>query len=83
MWAEIEAMLAEQQEINIRDLFLRSRSKRELIVTFLAFLELVKAMKIRLIQRELFGEIYARRKEPETLPLPEPPTSSQEGPDPL
>ncbi len=81
--AEIEAMLTEQEEINVRELFLRTRSKRELIVTFLAFLELVKAMKIRLIQRELFGEIYARRKEPETLPLPEPPSTFEKGPDPL
>jgi segregation and condensation protein A len=64
--AEIEAMLREHEEINVRELFLQTRSKRELIVTFLAFLELVKAMKIRLVQRELFGEIYARRKETES-----------------
>lgn len=61
--AQIDALLVEREEINVRDLFGLSRSKRELIVTFLAFLEMVKAMKISLVQRELFGEIYARRKE--------------------
>jgi chromatin segregation and condensation protein Rec8/ScpA/Scc1 (kleisin family) len=39
-----------------------SRSKRELIITFLALLELVKEWKIYLIQDEPFGEIFARRR---------------------
>jgi chromatin segregation and condensation protein Rec8/ScpA/Scc1 (kleisin family) len=44
-----------------------ARTKRELILTFLAFLELVKEMKIILVQRDLFGDIFARRREEETL----------------
>jgi segregation and condensation protein A len=59
---QIDALLADGGEINVRALFEMARSKRELIITFLAFLELVKEMKISLIQRELFGEIFAQRR---------------------
>jgi len=72
--AQIRAILAERSEINVRELFELARSKRELILTFLAFLELVKEAEITLIQRQLFGEIVARRRviesiaaEPETV----------------
>lgn len=60
--AQISQLLAERGEINVRELFARSRSKRELILTFLAFLELVKETKISLVQNELFGEIFARQR---------------------
>jgi chromatin segregation and condensation protein Rec8/ScpA/Scc1 (kleisin family) len=39
-----------------------SRSKRELIITFLALLEMVKEWKIYLTQSELFGDIFARKR---------------------
>ncbi|MGE0102447.1 MAG: ScpA family protein [Blastocatellales bacterium] len=61
--AQINQMLSERFEINVRELFELAHSKRELILTFLAFLELVKETKITLVQRELFGEIYARRRQ--------------------
>jgi len=61
--AQINRLLSERFEINVRELFELAHSKRELILTFLAFLELVKETKITLIQRELFGEIYARRRQ--------------------
>ena len=63
--AQINALLDEKEEVNVRDLFALSRTKREMIVTFLTFLEMVKARRIRLIQREIFGEIFARRQEDE------------------
>jgi segregation and condensation protein A len=59
---QIHSLLDSGEEINIRRLFESSRSKRELILTFLAFLELVKAMKITLLQRELFGDIFAKKR---------------------
>ncbi len=68
--AQINRLLSERFEINVRELFELTHSKRELILTFLAFLELVKETKITLIQRELFGEIYARRRQ-EPLPVVE------------
>jgi segregation and condensation protein A len=60
--AQIHALLDQYEEINVRHLFEMSGSKRELILTFLAFLELVKEWKIYLVQREMFGEIFARKR---------------------
>jgi segregation and condensation protein A len=60
--AQIHALLDAHEEINVRELFEASRSKRELILTFLAFLELVKEWKVYILQRELFGEIFARKR---------------------
>jgi segregation and condensation protein A len=60
--AQIHLLLDANEEVNVRTLFENSRSKRELILTFLAFLELVKGMQITLVQRELFGDIFARKR---------------------
>ncbi len=60
--AQINLLLDLGEEINVRHLFENSRSKRELILTFLAFLEMVKSMQITLTQRELFGDIFAKRR---------------------
>lgn len=60
---QIRTLLAERKEINVREVFELARSKRELILTFLAFLELVKEAQIILIQSQLFGEIIARARE--------------------
>jgi segregation and condensation protein A len=60
--AQIHAMLEEMERISVRELFEMSRSKRELIITFLALLELVKEWKIYLTQSEPFGEIFASRR---------------------
>lgn len=65
---QIRALLAERKEINVREVFALARSKRELILTFLAFLELVKETQIILIQSQLFGEIIARARE-NALPM--------------
>jgi segregation and condensation protein A len=66
--AQIRAALAEAGELNVRDLFLLAKSKRELIVTFLVLLELVKYAEISLVQREVFGEIFARRRDSSVTP---------------
>jgi segregation and condensation protein A len=60
--AQIRAALASGEEINVRDLFGMARTKRELIVTFLAFLEMVKYAEISLVQREIYGDIFARKR---------------------
>jgi segregation and condensation protein A len=70
--AQINTLLDERDEIDVREMFEMARSKRELILTFLAFLELVKELRISLVQRELFGEIYARKRlEPPAKAEPE------------
>lgn len=60
--AQIHDLLDRYEQVNVRELFEMSRSKRELIITFLAFLELVKEWKIYLVQRDLFGDIFARKR---------------------
>jgi segregation and condensation protein A len=60
--AQIKALLEELERVNVRELFETSRSKRELIITFLALLELVKEWKIYLIQSSPFGDIFASRR---------------------
>lgn len=81
--AQINARLESGEEINVREIFEQSRSKRELILTFLAFLELVKEFKIHLTQRELFGDIFARKRTPPNFDLmPEPETIVEQTPEP-
>lgn len=63
--AEVEALLAASESLSVRELFERAGSRRELVITFLAVLELVKELKVRIFQEEAFGEIEMRRRDPE------------------
>ena len=62
--AEVHALILARESVNVRELFESARSKRELVITFLAVLELVKELKIRIVQAGPFGDIEARRREP-------------------
>ncbi len=61
---QIRRLITERGEFNVREVFVMAASRREMILTFLAFLELVKAAEIVLLQQQLFGEIIARRRDP-------------------
>ncbi len=61
--AEIKLTLQERGEVRAREMFERARSRRELVLVFLALLELVKELAIRLSQSETFGEIIITRRE--------------------
>ncbi|OTA41328.1 MAG: hypothetical protein A6D92_07685 [Symbiobacterium thermophilum] len=50
--------------IRFRDLFTRGCSRLEVVVTFLALLELMRRREVKVVQRELFGEILVLRAEP-------------------
>jgi segregation and condensation protein A len=52
-------------EVNLREFFELCGSRRELVLAFLSVLELVKESVIGLVQRETFGDIFARGKTPE------------------
>lgn len=69
--AEVEALIDTHESINVRELFEAARSRRELVITFLAILELVKELKVRIVQEGAFGDIRARKREPEPEPTPE------------
>lgn len=55
--AEIRNLLLIQSIINLSSLFENYLSKRHIVVTFLAILELVRLNEIKLRQKQLFGEI--------------------------
>ena len=63
--AEIKLTLEEKGELRAREMFERARSRRELVLVFLALLELVKELAIRLSQSETFGEIVITRRDEE------------------
>ena len=50
--------------VRFRDLFLRGGSRLEVVVTFLALLELMRLRQVRVVQRELFGEILVLPADP-------------------
>ena len=53
-------LICSSGERNRRDFFERAASRRELVLAFLAVLELVRTTEIKLIQRQTFGDIIAR-----------------------
>lgn len=58
----IENIIKEQFKINFLDLINEISSKQEIIVTFLALLELLKINKIRVVQNALFDDIIIEEK---------------------
>ncbi|HVG18069.1 MAG TPA: segregation/condensation protein A [Blastocatellia bacterium] len=63
--SQIKMIISEKGEVRARDMFERARSRRELVLTFLAMLELVKELTIRLTQSDTFGEIIITKREEE------------------
>jgi segregation and condensation protein A len=64
--AEIKVTIKEKGEVRAREMFERASSRRELVLVFLALLEMVKELAIRLTQSETFGEIVITSREEET-----------------
>ena len=54
----IETSLAESGQIRFRDLFVGMSSRLEVIVTFIAMLELMKRVLVKVRQEAAFGEIW-------------------------
>lgn len=61
--SEIKSLLSAQNEVPVRELFERARSRREMVIIFLAVLEMVKEQLLRLAQSDTFGEIVLLRRE--------------------
>lgn len=55
---QILVTLQGQQSLSFRELFAAEASRHEVIVTFLAMLELVKMRLLRLLQSQRFGDIW-------------------------
>jgi segregation and condensation protein A len=54
---ELREMLKAKKAFSLTGLFDSMKSKAEIVVTFLALLELMRLKEIRAVQKELFGEI--------------------------
>lgn len=63
--ANIRARLKRYGRIRFSTLMGRARSRTEIIVTFLAMLELIKLQRVRAVQEQVFGEIYIEEREPD------------------
>ena len=71
--AMIQHRLSQQPQVSFRRLLERTRSRVEIVVTFLAVLELLKRRRVKVEQTEMFGDILL-------LPLDEPPEDAAEEP---
>ena len=65
--AEIKLMLNTSETVSARSLFERAASRREMVLIFLAVLELVKELQIRLKQSQIFGDITITKREIEQI----------------
>lgn len=70
----IEALLTRKGSFSFQRLLRRAASRPEIIVTFLALLELIKGHRVRVQQDKLFGEIVVSRAEE---PVPQPVAQEQ------
>jgi segregation and condensation protein A len=61
--AEVRALVEMEPSFSVTELFASSRSRRELVITFLAVLELTRLRFIRILQPEAFGDVRAERRE--------------------
>jgi len=64
---EILETLRQKQAITFKELFKNDATRRDMIVTFLAILELIRMKNVSVQQSEAFGDIWIRRKEEPAL----------------
>ncbi len=72
---DILHLLLNQTSVILGDLFQKSRSKIEIIVTFLAVLELIRLKEIRAVQKRPFEDIEILRNIDNMVPLKAGPTN--------
>jgi segregation and condensation protein A len=60
MLERLRNMIFSAGELNLREFFERTQTRRELVLAFLSVLELVRTTEIKLFQRQTFGDIIAR-----------------------
>lgn len=68
---DILHLLLKKSSIRLQDLFERSRTKIEIIVTFLAVLELIRLKELIAVQKGVFGEIEVMRNQKKIIPIDE------------
>ena len=59
----IQQMISQKVNMSFRDLLKSSKNKTEVIVTFLAILELVKQRTVAVVQKNVFDDIVIKKVE--------------------
>jgi segregation and condensation protein A len=70
--AEIKLRLEESETVSARELFERAASRREMVLIFLAILEMVKELIVYFEQSEMFGDILLVRRDDAPAAEPQP-----------
>ena len=60
MLDKLRARIVAHKSLSLTEFFSQTKTRRELVLAFLAVLELVKAAQIKLVQSEIFGDIVAQ-----------------------
>jgi len=63
----IKGMITERATLSFKNIITKAQNKTEIIVTFLALLELVKQRYVAVVQEEVFEEIVVKKVPPESL----------------
>ncbi len=61
MLTKIKQYLKTTQKFSITEFFTQTKSKRELVLAFMAVLEIVRTESVKLLQENIFGEIILRK----------------------
>ena len=79
---DILHMLLDHPTIRLTDLFVQARTKVEIIVTFMAILELIRLREIVAVQKRLFDDILVMRNRENLMPAPDSEPSTEQTPSP-
>lgn len=61
MLDNLKKQIFKAKEINLREFFEQMRTKRELVLAFIAVLEIVRTESVSLMQEKIFGDIVLRK----------------------
>jgi segregation and condensation protein A len=61
MLDSLKTRISKAKKINLREFFEQMRSKRELVLAFIAVLEIVRAESVKLTQAQTFGDIILQK----------------------
>lgn len=78
---DILHLLIDQQAVVLQQLFAKSKSKMEVIVTFLAVLELIRLKEIKIAQKKVFGDIDILRNKENIEPPAQPQSDGSTSPE--
>lgn len=62
-------MLVEHESLSLTDLFSKSENKMEVVVTFMAVLELIRLKEIICVQKRMFEDIHLMRNKDDVAPV--------------